>query len=308
MTDDVAVAVEHLTVKFGDFTAVDDLTFTVRRGEIFGFLGANGAGKTTTIRVLCGLLRPTAGNVTVAGAGFETGEMAIKERVGYMSQKFTLYDDLTVEENLAFIASLRALDDDTYRRRRDAILGFISFQRPLDSFVKDLPGGIKQQVSLAASILHDPQIVFLDEPTAGVTPAARARFWALIRDLAKQGKTLFVTTHYMDEAEQCERIALMRDGRIVALDSPHALKEAVFPHPLYELEPHAAGGFAGVQELRRHSELEYFEPYGRRYHAAFKPSAAADELREELARDFEVREIAPTLEDVFIRTVEGKAR
>jgi drug efflux transport system ATP-binding protein len=300
-----AVVVDNLTVKFGDFTAVDDISFTVGRGEIFGFLGANGAGKTTTIRVLCGLLSPTAGRAVVGGVGFETGEMAIKRKVGYMSQKFTLYDDLTVEENLSFIASLRKLDPRTYRERRDAILAFISFQRPLNSFVKDLPGGIKQQVSLAAAILHDPEIVFLDEPTAGVTPAARARFWALIRDLAAQRKTIFVTTHYMDEAEQCGRVALMRTGRIVALDTPANLKKQVFPERLYELDPRGQGGYTQLQALRRRPEFAFFEPYGLRFHAVFHASAAAEALRATLKRDFAIRVIVPTLEDVFIRTVEG---
>jgi len=300
-----AVAVSNLTVKFGDFTAVDDISFTVKRGEVFGFLGANGAGKTTTIRVLCGLLPPTSGEVTVGGVRFDTGEMAIKRKVGYMSQKFTLYNDLTVEENLAFIASLRKLDRETFLKRRDFILHFISFQRPLDSFVKDLPGGIKQQVSLAASMLHDPEIVFLDEPTAGVTPVARARFWALIRDLAAQDKTIFVTTHYMDEAEQCDRIALMRTGRIVALDTPTQLKKAVFPGQLYELDPRGKADYARLQELRRDPGLEYFEPYGLRFHAAFSDTPAAAQLKSRLDRDFHVREIVPTLEDVFIRIVEG---
>ena len=300
-----AVAVSNLTVKFGEFTAVDDVSFTVRRGEVFGFLGANGAGKTTTIRVLCGLLPPTSGEVLVAGVGFDTGELAIKRKVGYMSQKFTLYNDLTVEENLAFIASLRKLDRETFLKRRDFILNFISFQRPLDSFVKDLPGGIKQQVSLAASMLHDPEIVFLDEPTAGVTPAARARFWALIRDLAAQHKTIFVTTHYMDEAEQCDRIALMRTGRIVALDTPAHLKKAVFPGQLYELDPRGQSDYARLQELRRDPGIEYFEAYGLRYHAAFRNTPEAAQLQSRLERDFHVREIVPTLEDVFIRIVEG---
>jgi ABC-2 type transport system ATP-binding protein len=300
-----AVAVSHLTVKFGDFTAVDDISFTVKRGEVFGFLGANGAGKTTTIRVLCGLLPPTAGEVTVGGVGFDTGEMAIKRKVGYMSQKFTLYNDLTVEENLSFMASLRKLDRATFLKRRDYILDFISFQRPLNSFVKDLPGGIKQQVSLAASMLHDPEIVFLDEPTAGVTPAARARFWALIRDLATQHKTIFVTTHYMDEAEQCDRIALMRTGRIVALDTPAQLKKAVFPGQLYELDPRGKADYAHLQALRHDPGIDYFEPYGLRFHATFRDTPAVAQLKFRLDRDFHVREIVPTLEDVFIRIVEG---
>jgi ABC-2 type transport system ATP-binding protein len=306
--NDVAVAVRNLTVKFGDFCAVDNVSFTVARGEVFGFLGANGAGKTTTIRVLCGLMRPSAGAGSVAGAALGGDERAIKSRVGYMSQKFTLYDDLTVEENLSFIAGLRDLDSATYVQRRDHILKFIEFQRPLDSMVRDLPGGIKQQVALAAATLHDPEIVFLDEPTAGVTPAARARFWALIRDLAVRGKTLFVTTHYMDEAEQCDRIALMRTGQIIALDTPARLKTTTFPGELLELEPRATISYAAVQALRNHPGVAFFEPYGMRFHVALRPGAGADALRQELSQTFHVRAITPTLEDVFIRTVEGEGR
>jgi ABC-2 type transport system ATP-binding protein len=306
MNDDLVVVVENLAVIFGDFRAVDDITFSVRRGEIFGFLGANGAGKTTTIRVLCGLLHPSEGSVVVGGIKFNStmDEMAIKRKVGYMSQRFTLYDDLTVEENLAFIASLRGLDTKTYFKRRDYILNFISFTRPLDSFIRSLPGGIKQQVSLAAAILHDPEIVFLDEPTAGVTPAMRARFWALINDLAKTGKTIFVTTHYMDEAEQCEKIALMRTGKIVAVDTPANLKKTTFPGKLYECESRKEISYSHIQQLKTRPEFEYFEPFGLRFHAAFKKSPEAEAFKKELSIEFNTKEIDPTLEDVFIRTTE----
>jgi ABC-type multidrug transport system ATPase subunit/ABC-type multidrug transport system permease subunit len=221
-----SVEVRDLTVSFGSFKAVDSVSFEVRPGEIFGFLGANGAGKTTTIRVLCGLLRPTSGEVRVGGLDLKDGLPAVKARVGYMSQRFTLYQDLTVFENLEFTAALRKIPTDVFRSRLDEILGFIGFQRDLTTLVKDLPGGQKQEVSLAAAILPDPAVIFLDEPTAGVTPAARARFWALIRSLSGQGKTVFVTTHYMDEAEQCGRIALMRAGRVIALDTPEGLKRS----------------------------------------------------------------------------------
>ncbi len=224
-----AVQVQDMSVKFGKFFAVNNISFQVKRGTIFGFLGANGAGKTTTIRVLCGLLTPTSGNVTVAGYNLNAGTENIKRQVGYMSQKFTLYNDLTVAENLNFIAALRKLDKVTYFRRREQLFDFVSFDRKIDTLVQDLPGGTKQHVSLAASLLHDPEIIFLDEPTAGVSPSARARFWLLINRLAANGKTVFVTTHYMDEAEQCQEIALMRDGKIVALDTPAKLKANTFP-------------------------------------------------------------------------------
>jgi len=303
-----AVEVMNLSVRFGDFYAVKNISFHVRKGEIFGFLGANGAGKTTTIRVLCGLLLPTEGHVQLGGITFADGAEAVKSKVGYMSQKFTLYDDLTVEENLEFTASLRKLDDEVFKRRRDELFSFISFDRPVTTLVKDLPGGIKQQVSLAAALLHSPEIVFLDEPTAGVTPAARARFWALIRKLSEQGTTIFVTTHYMDEAEQCERIALMRAGEIIALDSPGGLKSTAFPLPLYELDPLTPLKGERFDEVKNNPLFSSFEPYGLRYHVTVTNENDWKQAQPEMEKTFKIRTIPPSLEDVFIRMVEGKTR
>jgi ABC-2 type transport system ATP-binding protein len=307
--DGFAVEVRSLVVRFGDFKAVDDVTFSVSRGEIFGFLGANGAGKTTTIRVLCGLLQPSSGFVRVAGVGFEDedGERRIKSKVGYMSQKFTLYNDLTVEENLDFISQLRKMEPRLYRQRREELLKLISFDRPLNSRVTDLPGGIKQQVSLAAALLHDPEIVFLDEPTAGVTPASRSRFWTLIRQIAASGKTVFVTTHYMDEAEQCGRIALMRTGKLIALDSPEGLKKSTFPMPVYEFDPKAEILYEQLASLQKDPIFSFFEPYGLRFHASVGDLKAWEKQRPRFEEKFNIRQIAPTLEDVFIRSVEGKS-
>ncbi len=303
MTDAV-VAVENLTVKFGDFTAVDNITFTVDRGEIFGFLGANGAGKTTTIRVLCGLLLPTDGSVHVAGVDSNEGTRAIKSRVGYMSQKFTLYNDLTVEENLDFIAALRKLDKTDYARRRKELFDFISFDRSLKTMVRDLSGGTKQKVSLAAALLHAPEIIFLDEPTAGVSPEARSSFWALIHRLSEDGKTVFVTTHYMDEAEQCKRIALMREGRIIALDTPAGLKASTFPMPVLEFEPKDAMSFREFSNIKQRDIFLFFEPYGIRFHACVSNEETWKALRHTYEEKFTIREITPTLEDVFIRREE----
>ena len=301
---DVVVDVKDLTVRFGEFTAVGDISFTVGRGEIFGFLGANGAGKTTTIRVLCGLLRPTEGAVRVAGVDSSDGARAIKSRVGYMSQRFTLYNDLTVEENLNFIASLRKLDKADYFRRRRELFDFISFDRSLKTPVKDLSGGTKQKVSLAAALLHDPEIIFLDEPTAGVSPEARSSFWALIHRLSGSGKTVFVTTHYMDEAEQCDRIALMREGRIIALDTPAGLKASTFPMPVLEFEPKGAMSFREFSDIKRHDIFLFFEPYGIRFHACVSDRQAWEEVRHSYEEKFTIHEITPTLEDVFIRREE----
>ncbi|WP_374080278.1 ABC transporter ATP-binding protein [Bdellovibrio bacteriovorus] len=223
------VEVQELSVKFGDYYAVNNISFSVEKGEIFGFLGANGAGKTTTIRVLCGLFLPSHGKASICGIDVLTDSFGVKQKVGYMSQKFTLYDDMTVRENLAFTASLRKLDDKKFKEQKEKLLQFIRFRESENVLVREIPGGVKQQVSLVASLLHDPELVFLDEPTAGVSPAYRQRFWALIQDLANEGKTVFVTTHYMDEAEHCERIALMRAGELIALDSPLELKKNSFP-------------------------------------------------------------------------------
>ena len=302
------IEVHNLSVRFGDFTAVRNVSLSVSAGEVFGFLGANGAGKTTTIRVLCGLLPPSSGSVAIDGYGYEHGVDRIKTKVGYMSQKFALYDDLTVEENLDFVASLRKLARAHYQARRGELLEFIAFRRPLNTLVRDLPGGIKQQVSLAAAVLHDPEIVFLDEPTAGVTPTARQRFWALIRKLADAGKTVFVTTHYMDEAEQCGRIALMRAGEIIALDSPAALKQATFPHGVYELTSRAALHRDTLTRLHEQAEGFAVQPYGRRYHALVRDPAAWRAAQSWIDEDFVVRAVSPSLEDVFIERVEGQGR
>jgi ABC-2 type transport system ATP-binding protein len=305
--DKPAVEVRDLTVRFGDFIAVDHISFSVLRGEIFGFLGANGAGKTTTIRVLCGLLYPSEGEVRVAGASFDEGDRAIKSKVGYMSQKFTLYDDLTVDENLNFTASLRKLDRAVYLKRRQDLFNFIPLDQFIQTFVRDLSGGMKQQVSLAAALLHNPEIVFLDEPTAGVSPISRSRFWLLIRKLSEQGKTLFVTTHYMDEAEQCHRIALMQEGKIIALNTPEALKEATFPTPMFEFEPKGPLSFVEISAMKEHPLFSFFEPYGLRFHASIRSEAEWEAVRPELEKKFNIRRIKPSLEDVFIQLVEGRA-
>jgi ABC-2 type transport system ATP-binding protein len=305
MSGSPAVLVDKLTVKFGDFTAVDSVSFAVDRGEVFGFLGANGAGKTTTIRVLCGLLEPTSGTVRVAGIGFEHGPQAIKSRIGYMSQKFTLYNDLSVDENLAFAGSLRKMELRTLRARKAELLEWIGFSGALKAKVQDLPGGIKQQVSLVAAILHDPEVIFLDEPTAGVTPAARARFWQLINQLANEGKTVFVTTHYMDEAEQCGRVALMRTGKIEALGSPEALKAEIYPDALYEISVAKEEEKSILSEIRKSELVAELQPYGLRYHAVAKRADAWEKFAKQ--NGIKTIRIKPSLEDVFIRVVEGRS-
>ena len=219
------IEVEHLTKRFGSFTAVDDISFDVRRGEIFGFLGANGAGKTTAMRMLTGLSFPTSGKGRVAGFDIWTQSELIKKHIGYMSQKFALYGDLTVNDNMELFAGIYGVPKAEARSRIDLLLDRLSLMPEKNSPVKDLPQGWKQKLAFSVAIIHRPEIVFLDEPTGGVDPAARRQFWELIYEAVDEGITAFVTTHYMDEAEYCNRISMMVDGRIDALDSPHALKE-----------------------------------------------------------------------------------
>jgi ABC-2 type transport system ATP-binding protein len=302
-----SVEVKNLAVKFGAFTAVNNISFAVNPGEIFGFLGANGAGKTTTIRVLCGLLIPTSGSVRVAGLNPEDGLQAIKAKVGYMSQKFTLYQDMTVDENLDFTAALHKIPRDVQLKRQAEWLEFIRFKESPQRLVRELSGGTKQEVSLVAALLHDPEIVFLDEPTAGVSPVFRARFWAIIQGLSQKGKTVFVTTHYMDEAEQCGRIALMRDGQIIAMGSPDELKKLAFTEPIYEITP-KTNSRGWIEKLKQESSVEEVNPYGMRFHLVVKDGASWQATAQKFSADFDNQTIKPSLEDVFIRLVEGKKK
>ncbi len=303
-----AVETRDLTMRFGSFTAVDRVTMTVERGEIFGFLGANGAGKTTTIRMLCGLLVPTAGMARVAGHDLHDGLEPVKRKVGYMSQRFTLYGDLTAGENLAFAAALRKMDEATFARRRDELYALVGYDHDPKVLVRDMPPGVRQQMSLVAATLHDPEVLFLDEPTAGVTPTSRVRFWRLIRALADAGKTVFVTTHYMDEAEQCGRIALMRGGKIIALDSPAGLKALAFPRPLVEITPGAGVPPDWRDRWFGGARLGTLVPHGLRFHLAVRDAAAWRAAVPTLPPTLALREMIPSLEDVFIEMVEGADR
>lgn len=218
-----AVTVDHLTRKFGDFTAVDNISLEVKTGEVFGFLGANGAGKTTAIRMLCGLLLPTSGTGTVAGLDINKQPEKIKRTIGYMSQKFSLYADLTGSENLRFFGSAYGLSKKRISERIEILTDQLQLAEFIDRVTSDLPVGWRQRLSLAAATLHEPNILFLDEPTGGVDPVFRRSFWSLLYDLAAHGVTIFVTTHYMDEAEFCDRISIMHHGHIVELGEPRAL-------------------------------------------------------------------------------------
>ena len=219
------IKTENLTKRFGDFIATNAISFEVYQGEIFGFLGANGAGKTTAMRMLCGLSIPTSGNAVIAGYDVYKQTESIKKNIGYMSQKFSLYDDLTVVENIEFFGGIYGLSDDTLKSKTDDLIDRLGLQSEAKKLVGSLPLGWKQKLSFSVAVLHEPKIVFLDEPTGGVDPVTRRQFWDLIYEAANRGVTVFVTTHYMDEAEYCNRISIMVDGKIEALDTPAGLKQ-----------------------------------------------------------------------------------
>jgi ABC-2 type transport system ATP-binding protein len=222
---EVVIKTDRLTKRFGDFIATNEITFEVFRGEIFGFLGANGAGKTTAMRMLCGLSTPSSGAATIAGFDIYKQPEEIKKNIGYMSQKFSLYEDLTVLENISFFGGIYGLTDQQIKTKSEALIEQLGLQSEAKKLVASLPLGWKQKLSFSVAVLHEPKIVFLDEPTGGVDPVTRRQFWDLIYAAAEKGVTIFVTTHYMDEAEYCNRISIMVDGRIEALDSPTNLKQ-----------------------------------------------------------------------------------
>ncbi|WP_076790770.1 ABC transporter ATP-binding protein [Chlorobium sp. KB01] len=237
---EAVIHTDKLTRRFGDFVAVDALTFAVGRGEIFGFLGANGAGKTTAIRMLTGLLTPSTGSAFVAGFDLYTGSEKVKRNIGYMSQRFSLYDDLTVKENIRFFAGIYGLSDAAIKEKSAKLLERLDLQHAANARLRSLPLGWKQKLAFSVAILHEPKIVFLDEPTGGVDPVTRRRFWDMIYEASEQGITVFVTTHYMDEAEYCDRISIMVDGRVAALDTPEALKRQYRAESMNEVFLHLA--------------------------------------------------------------------
>jgi ABC-2 type transport system ATP-binding protein len=223
--DEIVINVENLSKKFASFTAVDNISFGVTKGEIFGFLGANGAGKTTAMRMLCGLSKPTSGKATVAGFDISKETEKVKRNIGYMSQKFSLYEDLKVWENIRLFGGIYGMKSNEIKLKSEQLLHTLGFANERNMLVKSLPLGWKQKLAFSVSIFHKPKIVFLDEPTGGVDPATRRQFWEMIYDAAEQGITIFVTTHYMDEAEYCNRVSIMVDGKIQALDTPNNLKQ-----------------------------------------------------------------------------------
>ena len=303
----LTVEVEDLVKRFGDFVAVDHIRFQVERGEIFGFLGPNGAGKSTTIRMLCGLLMPTSGKGRVAGFDLMEEPEKIKAAIGYMSQKFSLYDDLTVLENLRFFGGIYGLSGSFQREREEQVLERVGLRDLRDRITRTLAVGWKQRLALGCSILHEPSILFLDEPTSGVDPISRRNFWVLIQEMAERGVTIFVTTHYMDEAEYCSRLALIYQGKMIALGTPSELKLKTLSQGVLEVECRPL--IPALDLLRKEPWVLESAVFGDGLHVIGKEGIRVEE---EVSRLFQRQEILiermglirPSLEDVFVSLID----
>ena len=302
-----AIDVRGLTRRFGDFVAVDHLSFEVRRGEIFGFLGSNGAGKSTTIRMLCGLLRPTAGTAFVGGIDVAQDPEGVKARIGYMSQRFSLYELLTVDQNIRFFGGVYGLSGDRLAERRAFVLEMAGLRGRERTLARDLSGGWRQRLALGCAVLHEPPVLFLDEPTGGVDPLARRQFWALIDSFSGSGVTVLVTTHYLDEAERCHRLALIHAGTLAALGSPREVKGVFAGRPILEVR---GGDPVGIMRaLDRMPAVEKTSLFGTAVHAVLRqtgPDARAVRASLEGAGlpVTGIAEVPPSLEDVFLDVVD----
>ena len=305
-----AIEVRGLTRRFGAFTAVDDLSFEVRRGEIFGFLGSNGAGKSTTIRMLCGLLRPSAGTAMVDGIDVSRDPEGVKRRIGYMSQRFSLYELLTVDQNIRFFGGIYGLDPARLAARRAFVTEMAGLRGRETTLARDLSGGWRQRLALGCAILHEPAILFLDEPTGGVDPLSRRQFWKLIDGFSQQGVTVLVTTHYLDEAERCNRLALIHAGRLAAIGTPSEVKRIFAGRPIVEVR--AGDPVRAMAALDGMAEVEKTSLFGTAVHAVLRrpvdaPTLAA-RLREAQVTVRSVDPVPPSLEDVFLDVVERSGR
>lgn len=300
-----AVRVEGLTRRFGDFTAVDNISLAIQKGEIFGFLGPNGAGKSTTIKMLCGLLQPSGGKGFVGGNDITTESEEIKKHIGYMSQKFSLYDDLTVEENINFFNGIYTVSREKKRGRMEWVLEMSGLKDRRDSVTKTLPGGFKQRLALGCAILHEPPVLFLDEPTSGVDPISRRNFWDLIYEMARKGTTIFVTTHYMDEADYCDRLALIYRGRVIAEGTPGEMRRKYMKRDVLEIE---ADRLVAALEAVYKNGIET-AIFGSLLHATVDnaeqdiPRIEALLKKEGIAVN-RIEKIMPSLEDVFVTLID----
>ena len=302
-----AIEVRNLTRKFGAFTAVDNLSFDVRRGEIFGFLGSNGAGKSTTIRMLCGLLKPTSGTAIVGGIDVSKDPEGVKQRIGYMSQRFSLYELLTVDQNIRFFGGIYGLNEAHLNARRSFVLEMAGLQGRENTLARDLAGGWRQRLALGCAILHEPSLLFLDEPTGGVDPLSRRQFWRLIDSLSHSGVTVLVTTHYLDEAERCHRVALIHAGKLAAIGTTSEVKRIFEGRPIIEIRGEQPVTL--MRALDGFAEVEKTSLFGTAVHAVLRdrsvaPQTIVDRLH---AADLPVEsatEVLPSLEDVFLDVVE----
>ncbi|MBC8476959.1 MAG: ABC transporter ATP-binding protein [Dehalococcoidia bacterium] len=304
-----AIEVTDLSKKFGDFTAVDRVSFNIARGEIFGLLGPNGSGKTTTIRMITGLLKPTAGNASVMGEDMSKMADFVQSRIGYMSQKFSLFNDLTVEENITFYGNLYSLSAEALEERKAWVLKMAGLRGKEKTLASELAGGWKQRLALGCTIIHGPEVVFLDEPTSGVDPLSRRAFWELIQELSARGTTIFITTHYMDEAEHCHRLGLMYQGKLIALGSPHQLKTEPVKGELLEIiTPDYARSLAVLSADTRYRQVSLF---GSAIHVIVdRASTAAPEIKRHLESGGvaanSIKHIPFSMEDVFISLMEAQ--
>jgi ABC-2 type transport system ATP-binding protein len=298
-----AIEVRELTKRFGRFTAVDRITFQVARGQVFGFLGPNGSGKSTTIRMLCGILSPSAGLGRVAGFDIAREPEQVRQHIGYMSQRFSLYEELTVQENLDFFAGIYGLWGPRASDRRDEMLALGGLAAHRNALARDLPTGLRQRLALSAAILHHPPVLFLDEPTAGVDPIARREFWDLIRAMAARGTTVLVTTHYMDEAEHCHALAFIHQGRLIASGPPGDLK-AAWQGCLAEVAVEAPALIRALQLLQRQPETREAAMFGAALHVTLERAEGLPALRAALEAEGiaveHLEPVVPSLEDVFV--------
>ncbi|MDP3788772.1 MAG: ABC transporter ATP-binding protein [Candidatus Omnitrophota bacterium] len=308
ISNNITVSVKDLEKKFGSFTAVNKISFEVKRGEIFGFLGPNGAGKSTTIRMLCGIISPTSGSGLVGGYDINREQESIKQNIGYMSQKFSLYDDLTVEENINFYSGIYTIPKKEKDKRKEEIIKLAGIEEFRKNLTKVLSGGWKQRLALGCAIIHKPNIIFLDEPTSGVDPITRANFWAIIKDMAKSGITVFVTTHYMDEAEHCDRMTLIYKGNIIAMGTPEEMKTKFMKDEILAVcVPEAEEWLHKLMSLEAIKEAAMF---GAHIHVVVKDAVTARPaiekfFREAGLKEYSIEKIRPSLEDVFVSLIEN---
>ncbi|MDD2396505.1 MAG: ABC transporter ATP-binding protein [Tissierellia bacterium] len=305
-----AIEIENLTKRFDNFIAVNNVNFKVKKGDVFGFLGPNGSGKTTVIRMLMGLISPTSGTGKVLGYDISKESEKIRSKIGYMSQKFSLYDDLTVDENLDFYAGVYCVPKDKINKKKKEILEMADLVGKEDMITSNLSGGWKQRLALGCSIIHEPDILLLDEPTGGVDPIARRQFWDVIYDLSKKGVTILVTTHYMDEAEHCNSIGFLYYGNILSLDTPNCMKEKIIDGDIVEIK--SSNTLKSIELLKLKNTVRDASVYGAGIHVMTEPNTDLNELKECLIQNhiqvISIKKVKPSLEDVFVFLVEKENR